>query len=177
MKFAVLALVATLLPFTAHAGSAVDPVQRIMDVASARWDNTEGGGKDYFDAIDRDFSKDFIAVYRGAQKYPAYDGSDQPFDYDVITSSQDGCPLKDVRLSPAGEKDGVTTIDVSFRLWACVPDDSATQAKVSELRFDVVMEGGKPVISDIHRLNEGKWETLVGEMKENIAYGEKNAQQ
>jgi hypothetical protein len=57
-----------------------------------------------------------------------------------------------------------------------VPDPKE-QAKVSELKFDVVMEDGKPVISDIHRFNDGKWDTLVGEMKENIAYGEQNAQQ
>jgi hypothetical protein len=148
-----------------------------MDVATARWETTEAGSaKDYFDNIDRDFSKDFIAVYRGAQKYPAYDGSDSPFDYDVITSSQDGCPLKDVKVSPEGEKDGITVVDVSFKLWDCVPNDDAMRAQVSALKFDVVVEGGKPVISDIHRFQEGKWDTLVGEMKENIAYGEKNAQ-
>ena len=177
MKKNILALAVALIPLAAHAETAADPVQRIMDVAAGRWKNTESAGKDYFDSIERDFSKDFVAVYRGAQKYPAYDGSDQPFDYDVITSSQDGCPLQDVKVSPAGEKDGVTTVDVSFRLWACVPDDAAAQARVNELKFDVVMEDGKAVISDIHRLSEGKWDTLVGEMKDNIANGEKNGQQ
>lgn len=175
MKILALALAATLLPLAAHAESTADPVQRVMDVALARWE-TDGPGKDYFDNIDRDFSKDFIAIYRGAQKYPAYDGSDSPFDYDVITSSQDGCPLKDIKISPTGEKGGITVVDVSFRLWDCVPNDEATRAKVNELKFDVVMEGGKPVIADIHRLQEGKWDTLAGEMKETIAYGEKNPQ-
>lgn len=177
MKKTVLALALILLPLSAHAGSATDPVQRIMDVAAARWDSTEGPGQDYFDELERDFSQGFVAVYRQAQKYPAYDGSDQPFDYDVITSSQDGCPLQDVNLSPSGEKDGVSVIDVSFRLWACVPDDAAAQARVSDVKFDVVVEGGKPVIADIHRLSDGKWDTLVGEMKETIAQGEKNGQQ
>lgn len=176
MKFVTLALIAALLPFAAHAENASDPVKRIMDVATGRWVSTEGSGVDYFDNIDRDFSKDFIAAFREAQKFPAYDGSDYPFDYDVITSSQDGCPLKDLTLSPPTEKDGVSVVDVSFKLWTCAPD-AESQAKVNQLKFDVVIEGGKPVISDIHRLSEGKWDTLLGEMKENVEYGKKNAQQ
>lgn len=176
MRLFAIALAATLFPLVVHAQSSIDPVNRVMDVATGRWETTDGPGKDYFDNIDRDFSKDFIAVYRGAQKFPAYDGSDSPFDYDVITSSQDGCPLKDVKVSPESEKDGIAIVDVSFKLWDCEPNDAATRAKLSELKFDVIMEGGKPVISDIHRFQEGKWDTLLGEMKENIAYGEKNAQ-
>ena len=176
MKLIALALTATLLPLAAHAETAADPVKRIMDVTTARWESTDGSGKDYFDNIERDFSADFVAVYRKAQKYPAYDGSDSPFDYDVITSSQDGCPLKDLKVSPPSEEGGVSVVDVSFKLWTCAPD-AESQARVNALRFDVVVEGGKPVISDIHRLNEDKWDSLVGEMKDNIEYGEKNAQQ
>lgn len=122
MKFSALVLTAALLPAAAHAESAIDPVARIMKVAEARWATTEGGAADYFDHLDRDFSKDFASVYREAAKYPAYDGGDSPFDYDVITSSQDGCPLEDMTISPEGEKDGVSTVAVSFRLMACAPD-------------------------------------------------------
>ena len=175
MKFLAIALTAALFPLAAHAESALDPVTRIMKVAEARWATTEGGSADYFDNLDRDFSKDFASVYREASKYPAYDGGDSPFDYDVITSSQDGCPLKDMKISPAGEQDGVSTVAVSFRLMACAPD-AASPAMVSELKFDVVTEGGKPVISDVHRLSEGKWNTLLGEMREGIEFAEKNQQ-
>ena len=173
MKFFAIALTASLLPISAHAESAVDPVNRIMKVAEARWATTDGDAPDYFDGLDRDFSKDFAVVYREASKYPAYDGGDSPFDYDVITSSQDGCPLKDIKVSPEGEKDGVNTVAVSFRLMACAPD-AESQAVVSELKFDVVTEGGKRVISDVHRFQEGKWNTLLGEMKEGIEYAKKN---
>ena len=86
MKFFAITLAAALLPFAAQAESAIDPVTRIMKVAEARWATMEGNAPDYFDNLDRDFSKDFAAVYREATKYPAYDGGDSPFDYDVITS-------------------------------------------------------------------------------------------
>jgi len=175
MKFLALVLTAALLPAVAHAESAIDPVTRIMKVAEARWATTEGGAANYFDHLDRDFSQDFAAVYREAAKYPAYDGGDSPFDYDVITSSQDGCPLKDMTISPAGEKDGISTVAVSFRLMACAPD-AESQAIVSELKFDVVTEGGKPVIADVHRLSEGKWNTLLGEMKDGLEYARKAQQ-
>jgi hypothetical protein len=175
MKFFAIALTAALSPFAAHAESAIDPVNRIVEVAKARWETPEGTNVDYFDNLDRDFSKDFAVVYREASKYPAYDGGDSPFDYDVITSSQDGCPLKDVKVSPEGEKDGVSSVAVSFRLMACAPD-AESQTVVSELKFDVVTEDGKPVISDVHRFQEGKWNTLLGEMKDGIEYAKKNQQ-
>lgn len=175
MKPFTLALIATLLPFAVHAESAVDPVDRIMKIAEARWATVDANAPDYFDNLDRDFSKDFAAVYGDAAKYPAYDGGTSPFDYDVITYSQDGCPLKDIKLSPEGEKDGLAVIVVSFRLMACAPD-AESQAMVSQVKFDVVTEGGKPVIADVHRLSEGKWDTLVGEMKGIIGSATANPQ-
>lgn len=175
MKRIAIALAAALLPIMAHAESPADPVNRVMDIAKARWETTEGSPLDYFDGLDEDFSKAFAVTYREAAKYPAYEDSDSPFDYDVITSSQDGCPLKDVTISPQGEKDGVSVVAVSFKLWTCAPD-AESQAKVNELKFDVVMENGKPLISDVHRLSEGKWDSLVGEMKQQAEDGKKAQQ-
>ena len=175
MKFLAIALTAALFPVAAHAESAADPVHRIMKVAEVRWATMEGDTPGYFDNLDRDFSKEFATIYREAAKYPAYDGGDSPFSYDVITSSQDGCPLKDIKISPDGEKGGVSVVTVSFRLMACSPD-AESQAAVSRLKFDIVSEGGRPVISDIHRFSESKWDTLVGEMKDGIDYAQKNLQ-
>jgi hypothetical protein len=150
---------------------AADPVQRIMDVATGRWKTTEGESGDYFDKLDRDFSKSFAKAYREASKYPAFDGGTEPFDYDVITSSQDGCPLKDIKIDGGTEKSGITPVAVQFRLWDCA-EDAATKAKVSKVRFDVVTEKGKPVIADIHRLDDGgKWDSLVAEMGEIVKAG------
>jgi hypothetical protein len=172
-----IALITTvaLAPLPALADGAADPVNRIMQIATERWATTEGGTTGYFDSIDRDFSKTFADTYRENKKYPAYEESDDPFDYDVITSSQDGCPLKDITISPPGDKNDVSVVDVSFKLWTCAPE-AESQAKVNALKFDVVVEGGRPVISDVHRLTEGKWDSLLSEMKEAIARG-KSAQQ
>ena len=175
MKTLALTLLIMVLPVAASAQSAADPVNRIMDVATGIWATNEGSSVGYFDNIDRDFSKSFADTYRENTKYPAYDEGDTPFDYDVITSSQDGCPFKDVKISPPGDKDGTSVVDVRFKLWTCAPD-AESQAKVNQLKFDVVTEGGKPVISDVHRLSDGKWDSLLAEMKENIERG-KNPQQ
>lgn len=169
MKKLCLAAIVTLMPLSAYAGSAEEPVNRILDIAKARWENTEKGG-DYFEKINRDFSKAFVTTYKAASKYPAYDGGDSPFDYDVITSSQDGCPLKDIKVASEAQKGGTTVVDASFKLWTCSSDDS--RDKVSTLKFDVVTENGKAVINDIHRNTDGKWDSLVGEMKEIIKAGQ-----
>jgi hypothetical protein len=171
-KIALIALIA-LLPLSAHAASPADPVQRIIDIAKAVWANTDNKNTpDYFDQLDRDFSKSFAKVYREATKYPALDGSDSPFDYDVITSSQDGCPLEDIGVKSEDEKDGMTVVDARFRLMGC-SGDAAQKARFNELKFDVVTEDGKPVINDIHRkTDDGKWDSLVAEMKEDIKVGQ-----
>lgn len=173
MRRIAFAAIAALLPLSAHAASAADPVQRIIDLAKGRWETTENNNTpDYFDQLNRDFSKSFAKVYKEATKYPAYDGGDSPFDYDVITSSQDGCPLKDIKVESEGENGGVTVVDASFRLMDCA-EDAASKAKVSELKFDVITEKGQPVINDIHRkTDDGKWDSLVAEMNEDIKAGQ-----
>jgi hypothetical protein len=168
MKKLSLILVAALMPLSAHAASVEDPVKAIMDVAVAR-SQPDSPGTDYFDKpyLNANYSKDFRTVYRAAAKYPAYDEGTSPFDYDVITSSQDGCPIKDLKIAKGKQKSGVTTVDVSFRLWDCA-ETAEEKAKVSKLKFDVIAEGGKPVITDIRRQTDGKWNSLVGEMQEII---------
>jgi hypothetical protein len=150
------------------ADGAEDPVRAVMDIAIGRWLD-DSSGADYFDnpAIDTLYSKAFQAGYHAAEKYPAYDGGTSPFEYDVITSSQDGCPLQDIQIKAAGETAGVTTVDVSFRLWDCA-ETAEEKARLSNVRFDVVSEDGKAVIDDIHRNTDGKWDSLKAEMEENL---------
>jgi hypothetical protein len=167
MKKFSLAALALLVPLTAYAASAEDPVNHIMDIAKARWEENSSGG-DYFDqtTLGRDFSSTFVKAYEEASKFPAYDdGSSNPFDYDVITASQDGCPLKDVTVASEGAKDGVDVVNVSFKLWTCADSNDPSRDRVSQLKFDVITENGKPVIDDIHRQTEGKWDSLVAEMR------------
>jgi len=169
-----LALTASTMAGPALAAGAEDPVKTVMDIAVGRW-LENSSGQDYFDkpAIATLYSEAFQANYHAAEKYPAYDGGTSPFEYDVITSSQDGCPLKDLKIAESGQKGGVTTVDVSFRLWDCA-ETAEEKAKISELRFDVITEGGKAVIDDIHRKPEGKWDSLKVELQETVKRGEEN---
>ena len=157
----------------ALAGGADDPVKAVMDIATGRWLESSTGA-DYFDkpAIDRLYSKAFQADYHAAEKYPAYDEG-SPFDYDVVTAGQDGCPLKDIKIDPAGEKAGMTTVNVSFRLWDCA-ETAEEKARISTLRFDVVSEDGRSVIDDIHRNADGKWDSLRAEMHDIVKFGQEN---
>lgn len=157
-----LALAASANAFAAPA----DPVRIVMDLATALWSDNPPAGKDYFDKEHIGlFSKDFVAAYRGAEKYPVYEEGGSPFGYDVITNSQDGCPLKDVTITPGVEAAGTTDVKVTFKLMTCYADDPGKDA-LSEVHFKVVTEGGRPVISDIDRIIDGKPVSLVAEMKD-----------
>lgn len=162
----VIALVLAAMLATPAIAAPDDPVKVVMDLASQLWSDNPPEGKDYFDKDHIGlFSKDFVAAYREAEKYPIYDEGGGPFGYDVITNSQDGCPLKDIAIVPGAEAAGKTEVKVTFKLMSCYNDDPAKDA-VSEVRFDVVTEDGKPVISDVHRVTEGKVDSLLTEMKD-----------
>ncbi|MFM2282141.1 MAG: hypothetical protein RLZZ444_4372 [Pseudomonadota bacterium] len=167
-RLAALLLFATTFASPALAAGPEDPVIAVMDVAKALWSDTATEGMDYFEPsrLDTLYSKAFAQAYREAAKYPIYDEGGGPFGYDVITNGQDGCPLKDVTISKAGEKAGVTDVKVTFKLWTCVEDGSAVKDEVSEVHFDVIEENGRPVIADIHRLTEGTSDSLLKEMQD-----------
>jgi hypothetical protein len=145
-----------------------EPVKAIMDVAQSAWSDNPSENSDYFDAtrLNSLYTKAFADAYRAAAKYPVYDEGGGPFGYDVITNGQDGCPLKEVTVTPGATTSGVTDVKVTFKLWTCVADGEIDKNQVSELHFDVVMENGRPVIADIHRTIDGGRDSLVKEMLE-----------
>ncbi len=150
----------------ALAADAQSPVKAVMDLAVALWsDDPKVDGQDYFDKprLETLYSRTFANAYREAAKHPLYDEASGPFGYDVVTNGQDGCPLKDVNITNLGEKSGIADIKVTFKLMTCYDDDPDKDA-ISEVHFDVVTENGKPVISDIHRLTDGKSDSLLKEM-------------
>jgi hypothetical protein len=157
---------------TAVFAAPADPVRSIMDLAAALWSDNPPAGKDYFDNEHIGlFSKDFVAAYRETEKYPIYEEGGSPFGYDVITNSQDGCPLKDVTIAPGAESAGTTDVKVTFKLMTCYADDPAKDA-VSEVHFKIMTEDGKPVISDIDRIIDGKPVSLLAEMKDIVKTGQ-----
>jgi hypothetical protein len=178
-------LIAALMAFCsagAAAADPADPVRKVMGIAERTWSDPPATEEYYFDTANLDtlYSKGFVEAFRIAEKNPAIpveDGGEAGylFDYDVITSSQDGCPLKDLQIKAGAEAGGRTEVDVSFRLWDCLPD-AEERNKVSEIRFMVVMENGKPVIDDILRIEEGEGSSLVEEMREMGMPGEGEAE-
>lgn len=166
-----------LMPFGALAAGAAGPVEEVMDITAKNWAEEDGEGQYLFDdaLLARLFSKAFVAQYREAAKHPAYDTEDgapgDPFGYDVITNSQDGCPLKDVVIKPGAQKaGGVTEVTVTFKPLTCI-DDAAVKDAINEVHFDLISEGGETVINDIHRVVEGRPDSLLEEMRD-IAAGE-----
>lgn len=161
---------------SALAQAAADPVKNVMTLAEGLWsDDPKVEGQDYFDKdrLDALYSKRFAEAYRAAAKFPIYDDASGPFGYDVITNGQDGCPLKDVSITPGAEANGVTDVTVTFKLWTCVDDGSVDKDSVNEVHFSVITEDSKPVIDDIRRKDdEGKLDSLMTEMQDIVKSGQ-----
>jgi len=165
MKTVFLAAMLILSPALVHAQTAAvpAPVKEIMDVTIKAWSGGEqiGEPEDLFstDRLTRLYSRDFAAKYTAASKFPAYDtengGPGSPFDHDVITSSQDGCPLEDVTMKSNGAVAGAEEIAVRFRLMGC-SEDPVYKAAVSEVRFRVIKEEDRDVVDDIMTQGEGE---------------------
>jgi hypothetical protein len=167
-------LAAAILVFGASSALAdpIEPVKGVMAIAERMWSDPPSTDEYYFDAknLSQFYSTGFIEAFGIAQKNPAIpveDGGSEgyPFDYDVITSSQDGCPLKDIKIEAGAADGGAIPVTVTFRLWDCL-EDAAERERLNELRFMVVSENGRPVIADIIRIEEGEGQSLVEEMRE-----------
>ncbi|MCO5734064.1 hypothetical protein [Rhizobium sp. SSA_523] len=165
-----LAFVFASLSLPAAAADPVAPVQQVMDMTKYNWEAVDAEWKYIFDStpLASLFSKRFQAAYKEAAKHPAYETENNepgdPFGYDVITNSQDGCPLQDVKITPGAVKDGIADVAVSFKMWTCI-DEAEIKNSVSEVHFDVITEDGKPVIDDIHRVADGERDSVLSEMQ------------
>lgn len=164
--FRAFAIAAMMMSAGSAFAAADEPVRKIMDLATALWSDTPPESGDYFDKDHIGlFSKEMIAAYRESEKYPLYEDGATPFGYDVITNSQEGCPLQDLTIAPATEAAGVSTVKVTFKPMTCFEEGSDKDA-VMEVQFKVITEDGKPVISDIDRIVDGKPSSLLAEMRD-----------
>jgi hypothetical protein len=136
-------------PGVLHAADVADPVKEIMDATVSNWSGADTEWINIFDAakIDQRFSRDFVAKYHEAEKHPATEDGISPFDYDVVVNGQDACPLKDISITPEPPADGKREVVVRFRKMDCA--DGPEAQEVSTVRFELIDEGGKPVIDDI----------------------------
>lgn len=168
--------VSAMMAGNAMAADPTDPVRDVMKTTEDNWKKPDDDGTYLFSAepLARLYSKRFQGVYADAAKHPAYDTDNgqpgDPFGYDVITSSQDGCPLQDIAITSAPKGPAMTDVKVMFKQWNCLEDASMKNSE-TEVHFDVIEEGGKPVIDDIHRVTDGESDSLIEEMQ-SIAKGE-----
>lgn len=163
----ILLLVSTLCAIPAQAADVTQPVKVVMEVTVASWAENGDPGRTIFseDLLKTLYSRNFVERYRAAAKFPAFDGGDSPFDYDVITNSQDGCPVKDLSITSQPPKAGVAVVVAKFNNTACFGSEAEYQA-LQEVRFDVIEEQGKPVIADIHTsLGDNEYGSLLADME------------
>ncbi|EJZ21761.1 hypothetical protein NE852_11315 [Rhizobium sp. Pop5] len=133
-----------------HAADATAPVKEVMEATKSNWADNNSDWTDIFDAsrLDHLYSKDFVARYQAAAQFPAVDDDGiSPFDYDVIVNGQDACPLQDLTMTAAAPVNGATEVTVRFRKSAC--SDAPDAKDYTTVRFEVIEEGGNPVIDDI----------------------------
>lgn len=170
MRSLPLALWFSALSTLASAADVTDPVKQVIDMTKFNWESVDADWKYIFDAdpLSKLYSKRFQDVYKEAAKHPAYDSENNepgdPFGYDVITNSQDGCPLQDIKILAGAPKNGVTPVNVTFKMWTCI-DDAQIKDGVTEVQFDVITENGKPVIDDIHHIADGERDSVFAEMQ------------
>lgn len=170
MRMLSLALLASVFTTAVFAADVTEPVRQVMDMTKFNWEGVDQEWKYIFDKepLGKLYSKRFQDAYKEASKHPAYDTENNepgdPFGYDVITNSQDGCPLQDIKITPAEAKEGKTEVKVSFKMWTCI-DDAQIKDGISEVSFDVITENGKPVIDDIHRIADGERDSVLTEMQ------------
>lgn len=171
MRTLPLALLFSVVTSISQAADATDPVKEVMRITSENWKSAESDWKFIFDAdpLSKLFSKRFQAAYHEAAKHPAYDTDNgqpgDPFGYDVITNSQDGCPLQDLKIDSKAGQNGATDVGVTFKFWSCI-DDPDIKNSIEKVHFDVISEDGRPVIDDIHRYDDDETDSVYKEMQE-----------
>ncbi len=139
------------LTATVFAADATAPVKEIMEATTKNWSGADEDWQDIFDdsRLTRIYSKDFVTKYRAAMQNPAADEDGvSPFDYDVIVNGEDACPLQDMTYTPKPGENGATEVVVTFKKQTCMDGIEDKQA-LTTVRFEVLDEGGKPVVDDV----------------------------
>lgn len=169
MRLAYLALGFISFAAPALAFSPEEPVKVLVDATVENWAGTNENFKFVLDdsLLDSVYSKAFAKAYRDAKKKLANDANDgeeyEPFGYDIITNSQDGCPLQDVKREVASSAGGKAEVVVSFKHFACMGDEAEYQIR-NVVYFNVIQEGGKAVIDDIHHKSDEGSQSLRADL-------------
>ena len=141
------------------------PVRAVLAAAEANWADPPQDYQDYFseERLATLYSADLAARYRKAADTPFAKEMGTPLDWDVVVNAQDGCPLKDVAVAPAGQEGAATRVVARFRALTCFGTDDEYQG-FQEAHFLVVEEGGRPVIDDIVTPLDGEAQSLKAQL-------------
>lgn len=125
----------------------IAPVQKIMEISQGMFKESDPSTDDYFSDkwLPQLFSSAFVTIAR--KGFAKAQENDEPFiDYDPVIGGQDGCQPKDISITNAGQKDGVTDVVARFRATYCF--DGSDNA-FTETHFKVIQENGQARIDDI----------------------------
>lgn len=141
------------------------PVRAVLAAAEANWADPPQDYQDYFseERLATLYSADLAARYRKAADTPFAKEMGTPLDWDVVVNAQDGCPLEDVAVAPAGQEGTATRVVARFRALTCFGTDAEYQG-FQEAHFLVVEEGGRAVIDDIVTPLDGEAQSLKAQL-------------
>ncbi|WP_245165619.1 hypothetical protein [Stappia sp. 28M-7] len=147
------------------AADATEPVRAVMAAAEANWADPPQDFQDYFseERLASLYSADLAARYRKAADTPSAKEMGTPLDWDVVVNAQDGCPLQDVSIAPAGQENGATRVVARFRALTCFGSEAEYQG-FQEAHFLVIEEGGRAVIDDIVTPMDGEAQSLKDQL-------------
>jgi hypothetical protein len=140
----------------AAAAAPRDPVANLMAAAEHNYTPEIEEAEDYFspERLKTIYSRAFVKSYEDATAR-AMDNDEGVFEADMITDSQDACPLKDIKIDVKPAEADFTPVHVTFRPYACMKGDP-TQSEIKTVIFMTVKEDGRDVIEDIFQTDADK---------------------
>lgn len=146
---------ATPAPVSAAAFDPEAPVKEILSIAQNNFSVPFTGVTiDYFaeGRLERIYSKDLIGFYKRAIKTEAARqmGGRAP-DFDILTGTQDACPLENITLKTDRPFESSWDVSVTYQYQVCWGNPA-----LAKTDFIIIEEGGQPVIDDIFTYDEAE---------------------
>ncbi|MCV3765304.1 hypothetical protein [Rhizobium sp. TRM95796] len=118
----------------AHAADATGPARELMKAATANWSEA-GGDEDYTseDRMGRLYGPDFAAVIEEAVGHASRLNKDTVLGYDMITGAEDGCPLKDLKITQQKPETDFIPVIAQFKPFTCLKGDARRNMVVKAL--------------------------------------------
>jgi hypothetical protein len=151
----ILTITLALLACTPAMAAPQDPVKNVLSAASSIWDSNSTAYQDIFsdERLASIYSRAFASSYRDAWKRASED-DEGIFDMDVIVHADDACVFENLTLTDEPADGKVTIVHARFNAFGCA-NGGRDSKRVTALTFKVISEGGRDVIDDIVRIDDG----------------------